>query len=61
MVIPAAGGEPRKLLDAPRIMNLRVHPDGRRIVWGGGRFRGEVWVMENLPGATGADTSSRHN
>jgi len=61
MVIPAAGGEARKLLSAPRIMNLRVHPDGRRIVWGGGQFRAEVWVMENLPGATGADTSSRRN
>jgi len=61
MVIPAAGGEPRKLLDAPMIMHLRVHPDGRRIVWGGGQFRAEVWVMENLPGATGADTSSRRN
>jgi len=61
MVIPAAGGEPRKLLSAPRIMHLRVHPDGRRIVWGGGQFRAEVWVMENLPGASGADTSSRRN
>jgi hypothetical protein len=32
------------------IMHLRVHPDGRRIVWGGGQFRAEVWVLENLPG-----------
>ena len=50
MVIPVAGGEPRKLLSAPRIVFLRVHPDGRRIIWGGGQFRAEVWVMENLPG-----------
>lgn len=53
MVIPVAGGEPRKLLDAPMILNLRVHPDGRRVIWGGGQFRGEVWVMENLPGMSG--------
>jgi len=62
MVIPAAGGEPRKLLSAPRIMHLRVHPDGRRIIWGGGQFRAEVWVMENLPGmsaATGTAPSPR--
>jgi Tol biopolymer transport system component len=62
MVIPVAGGEPRKLLDAPMIMHLRVHPDGRRIVWGGGQFRAEVWVLENLPGmsaTTGAAPSPR--
>jgi Tol biopolymer transport system component len=52
-VIPAQGGEPRKLdLAAPNMRELVVHPDGRRIAFTSGGDRSEVWVMENfLPGA----------
>lgn len=47
--IPAEGGEPQKLgLAMDRIDNLRVHPDGKRIVFVAGQYRAEVWVMENF-------------
>ncbi len=48
--VPATGGEPQKL-DLPALKNLenvRIHPDGRRIVFVAGEPKGEVWVMENF-------------
>lgn len=51
MVMPAEGGEPRRLFAAPTILGIRMHPDGRRILFTGGEFKGEVWAMENLPAA----------
>ncbi len=49
-IIPAEGGEPRKLELGVKVNNFALHPDGRRIAFtrrepGGG---GEVWVMENF-------------
>jgi beta-lactamase regulating signal transducer with metallopeptidase domain/Tol biopolymer transport system component len=49
-MIPAEGGEPRKLELAVKVNHLALHPDGRRIAVtrnepGGG---GDVWVMENF-------------
>jgi Tol biopolymer transport system component len=49
-MIPAEGGEPRKLELGVKVSHLSLHPDGRRIAFtrpepGGG---GEVWVMENF-------------
>jgi Tol biopolymer transport system component len=48
-LVPAQGGEPRKLdLGAPGMRELCVHPDGRRIAFTSGGDRSEVWVMENF-------------
>jgi len=50
LMIPAKGGEPRKLELGVNVSHLSLHPDGRRIAFtrpepdGGG----EVWVMEKL-------------
>ncbi len=47
--ISAEGGEPQKLeLAMENLRDLRFHPDGRRIAFSGGKFSGEVWVMENF-------------
>jgi hypothetical protein len=48
--VSVAGGEPQKLDMPPMegIGGLRIHPDGRRIVFGAGRPSEEVWVMENF-------------
>jgi len=47
--VPAEGGEAQKLgLAMEGLGDLRVHPDGRRIVFGAGRPHAEVWVMENF-------------
>jgi Tol biopolymer transport system component len=49
--VPVKGGEPQKLeLAMPRLMHLRVHPDGRRIAFTGMTqpAKAEVWVMENF-------------
>ncbi|MEE8325432.1 MAG: tetratricopeptide repeat protein [candidate division NC10 bacterium] len=50
LIIPAEGGEPRKLELGFKVSHLSLHPDGRRIAFtrpepGGGS---EVWVMENF-------------
>ncbi len=48
-IIPATGGEPRKLDLGFKAFKLSLHPDGRRIAFGqrgaGGQ---ELWVMENF-------------
>ncbi len=51
-LIPAEGGQPRKLdLTMDSLADLRVHPDGRHIAFVAGSHKGEVWIMENfLPG-----------
>jgi Tol biopolymer transport system component len=49
--VPTKGGEPQKLeLAMPRLMHLRVHPDGRRIAFTARtqNEKAEVWVMENF-------------
>lgn len=48
--VPAAGGEPQKLglpVQGP-FVSLRLHPDGRRIVFTSGERSSEIWVLENL-------------
>ena len=53
--ISAQGGETQRLveLEMEQLRGLRFHPDGRRIAFSGGKFSGEVWVMENfLPKAS---------
>jgi Tol biopolymer transport system component len=49
--VQTKGGEPQKLeLAMPRLMHLRVHPDGRRIAFTAKtqNEKAEVWVMENF-------------
>jgi Tol biopolymer transport system component len=50
---PIAGGAARPTgLRMPFLRDLRVHPDGRKVVFASGQTRGELWVMENfLPAA----------
>jgi Tol biopolymer transport system component len=52
-LVPAQGGEPRKLdLAADNIRELRLHPDGRHIAYTAGKDRQEVWALSNfLPAA----------
>ncbi len=43
------GGEAEILdLSVNRMRMIRIHPDGRRIAFEGGRSGGEIWVMENF-------------
>ncbi len=49
--ISTDGGEPQELglsMEGLRLYGLSVHPDGRRIAFTAGRFREEVWVLENF-------------
>ncbi len=47
--IPVAGGEPEKLgLSGERMVEFRVHPDGRRVAFTAGAPKAELWVMENF-------------
>jgi Tol biopolymer transport system component len=47
--ISVDGGKPEKVgLAMKRLRELRVHPDGRRIVFAAGSRKTEVWVMENF-------------
>lgn len=48
--IPVQGGNPELVLDMIT-GGLRIHPDGRSIAFDSGDWKGEVWVMENLPSA----------
>jgi len=48
-LIPFGGGEPRKLEAPPEgLLQMRIHPDGRRIAFQAGEDRAELWVMENF-------------
>ncbi len=53
--IPAAGGEPLRTelsFGPDEMLSLRLHPDGRRLVYMTGRREGvpsrEIWVLENF-------------
>jgi len=47
--ISLEGGKPEKVgLAMKRLRELRVHPDGRQIVFAAGGRKTEVWVMENF-------------
>jgi Tol biopolymer transport system component len=52
--VPVAGGEPDQMElpwgDPPGLSRLRFHPDGNRIAFVSTASRGEIWVVENLPG-----------
>lgn len=47
--ISVDGGEPQSLgLKMSSLRQVRLHPDGKRIVFVAGQPKGEVWVMENF-------------
>jgi Tol biopolymer transport system component len=60
--IPVQGGEPENLgLSVERMVELRVHPDGRRIAFTAGSQRREIWAMENFLPALNATRSQGRN
>lgn len=60
-LVPAAGGEPTRIgLNMERMKHLRLHPEGKRIVFTSEKIVLEVWVMENiLPKEKSAAAKSR--
>ena len=55
--MPVSGGQPRKIdLGAAPVLDLRIHPDGRRIAFmTRNKTTSEVWAMENLTTALNAN------
>lgn len=52
--VASTGGEPRKINVGMELRDVRLHPDGRRIVFTSGKSAKEVWTMENfLPAQKG--------
>jgi Tol biopolymer transport system component len=53
-LVPAAGGDPRKLaIPMTGMTDLSFHPDGQRVAFSAARSQSEVWVLENfLPPAS---------
>ncbi len=48
-MVPAAGGEPKSLgLNMERMYHLRLHPDGKRIVFTSEKVVLGVWAMDNF-------------
>lgn len=50
-LVPVAGGEPRKIdlgVDFGQAFNVRIHPNGREVVFTAGSDKSEVWVLENF-------------
>lgn len=54
--IDLAGGEPTPIAGphSPQPSSVRIHPAGNRIAYNSGQPRGEVWVVEGLPGSSPA-------
>ena len=50
LIIPVAGGEPRKVKLEIKLRQMSLHPDGKRIAFASHNPKGgtEVWVMENF-------------
>jgi len=47
--VPVAGGSPRNLgLSMDWMRSIRVHPDGRQIIFDAEPYNVDIWVMENL-------------
>jgi Tol biopolymer transport system component len=53
--VPVRGGKTESTdLAMPRLRDLSIHPDGRRLAFAAGRNEFEVWVMENFLPKNGA-------
>jgi Tol biopolymer transport system component len=46
--VDSAGGEPKKINVGMDLREVRLHPEGRRIVFTSGKDSREIWVMENF-------------
>ena len=47
-VVNLEGSEPQKIeIETARLRNLRIHPDGKQIIYSGGSRKYEVWTMDN--------------
>jgi Tol biopolymer transport system component len=46
--IPVEGGDPQKISSDMVGGNIKLHPDGRRMVFTSGNTLKEIWVMENF-------------
>jgi Tol biopolymer transport system component len=49
--VAVAGGSPERIaagLSDRRLMDARLHPDGRRLLFESGEDNDEIWVMEHL-------------
>jgi Tol biopolymer transport system component len=61
--IAATGGEPERVLTSKILLHLggppKLHPDGRRLAFRSGQLKGEIWVMENVPGTGSRIQASR--
>jgi hypothetical protein len=54
--IPKTGGEPEEIGELPFSIDwrhVRLHPDGTRIAFNAGDSKGEVWMIQNIPGMSG--------
>ena len=57
--VSAAAGQPQKVgLAMERLRDLSLHPDGKRLAFGAGQSKPEVWMMENFLPATKTHTTS---
>ena len=51
--IPITGGEPEEIGELPFSIDwrhIRLHPDGTRIAFNAGDSKGEIWMIQNVPG-----------
>lgn len=48
--VPVAGGDPTVIMRTPMRIGLNVSPDGRWISFQSGEWKGEVWMIEGIPG-----------
>ena len=51
-------GSTHKLMTMENLRTVYLNPDGKRIALIGGQRRGELWVMENLPGVETAEVTA---
>ncbi|MEX2178137.1 MAG: hypothetical protein WD801_05475 [Gemmatimonadaceae bacterium] len=51
--VPLSGGQAREILHFQGLVRVRLHPDGRRILFRGGESLGEVWLLERSKGGGG--------
>jgi Tol biopolymer transport system component len=58
--ISSSGGEPQRLFELPGAYDhrhFRLHPDGSRIAYVSGETKGEIWMIQNIPGMGGTNES----
>jgi Tol biopolymer transport system component len=48
MLVPATGGQPRKIHVDALCCEMKIHPDGKQLAFLSGERKSEVWVLENF-------------